>query len=177
MLFLALACAACGYKLVRHDEGIGGAETVAVKTFDNETNEPGVEAFVSDAIRREVLERGVRIVEDVEAADLVIEGDVRLFSGGRSFSSVVLALDYEVTMVWNVEVRRGGEEKTLWVDRRALRETEFVLASADVEALRRNRREAIIRLSAVLADRLYDSLAESARELAADPLGARPGAP
>jgi hypothetical protein len=155
--------AGCGYTVVQYRDAIPGARTLAISPLENSTFEPGVETVVLDALRREALERdGLRLVDDPEAADLVIGGRVRSLSAhARSFTSVVLSVEYEVSLgLALVAVRRGGE--SIPIDSRAQFERDRYTASADVEAKLKNRREAIHRLAAILAERIYDSLYESA---------------
>jgi hypothetical protein len=80
-------------------------------------------------------------------------------TSSTSFSSVVLALEYQVSLALELAARRrDGSEIPL--DRRSLRETERYLASADVEALRRNREEALRRVAGLLAVRVHDEVFE-----------------
>jgi hypothetical protein len=176
VLAVALAAlAGCGYKPVRYRSALPGVETLAIGPLANDTYEPGVEAVVLDALRREALARGgLRLVDDPEAADLVLSGAVRrLAVSPRSFSSVVLSLEYEVYMGLELKVRRRGG-RPIVIDPRAQNESEIYLASADLEALRKNRREAIQRLAGVLADRVWDSVYEAP---SAEPAAAEPAAP
>jgi hypothetical protein len=50
----------------------------------------------------------------------------------------------------------------LYLGKRSLTESEFYLASADVEAMRKNRQEALRRVAGLLAQRVHDSLFEAA---------------
>lgn len=150
------------YTPVRYGGKLGDVRTVAVPTLRNESYEAGIEYMVSDALRREVLRRkGVRLVEDPESADLVLSGSVQpIAASGRSFSSVVLSLEYEVTLQLEIEALRPDGTK-VHIDPRALSESERYLASADVEAMRKNRQEALRELASVLAGRIYDALYET----------------
>jgi hypothetical protein len=66
-------------------------------------------------------------------------------------------LEYEVTLALDLEAtRRDGSDVPLGAH--SLRETERYLASADAEALRKNREEALRRVAQVLAGRIYDAL-------------------
>jgi hypothetical protein len=161
---LFAASLGCGYTLVGYDGGFGDLKTVAIQTPTNNSFEPGVEYVVADALRREFLRRGaVRIVGDPAAADVVLGGSVReVRTWGRSFSSVVLTLEYELVLTLDLEARRS-DGTLLPIGPRSLQEAEFYLASADVEATRKNREEAIRRVSKVLAQRVHDSLFEAAR--------------
>ena len=163
---LCLAClvgaAGCAYSLVRYDGALGEVRSVAIDTPRNDSYEPGIELTVADALRREFLRRGgARLVEDSHAADLVLVGRVLpIEAHSRSFSSVIFALEYEVVLAIELAARRpDGSEVP--VDARALRESERYLASADAEAQRKNRQEALRQAASVLAGRVYDTLSES----------------
>lgn len=165
--FASLLLAAClghagcfaGYEVVRYQNALGDVKTVAIEALANRSFEPGAEAIVSDAIVSEFLRRGaLELVDDKEAADLVIGGvveDVAIQS--RSFSSIQFALEYAVTVRLKLDVRRrDGSEVEL--DDRSMQESDLYFASADVEAMRKNREEAMRRVAVTLAGRLHDGL-------------------
>lgn len=163
-----LACAVgaaivgCGsYRVVRASEGLGDVRRVAVQKLENGSFEAGLDSLVTDALRRELGRRGgVDLVSDPAQADLVLSGRVEeLITNARSFSSIAFALEYQIEMQLALRARRtDGSEIAL--DPSALRDWEVYLTSADVEAERRNREEALRRLAAVLASRVRDSLGE-----------------
>ena len=156
-----LAMAGCGYQLVRYGGGLGEVRSVSVRTPHNDSFEPGIEYVVADALRREFLRRGaVELTDDPSRADLVLAGRVLpIATRGRSFSSVILTLEYQITLSLDLRAtQKNGEE--LKLDSHVLRETERYLTSADIEASRKNRQEALHRLSTVLAERVHDSLHE-----------------
>ena len=158
------ACAlalACGYTPVRYADALGDAKTVAIEGLRNDTFEPGVELLVADALSREFLRRGaLRLVEDPARADVVISGSVeRLQVSRKSFSSIALALEYELRLGLAIRVvRRDGTVVPL--DATAQTETERYVASADVEVERTHREEALRRLASLLAGRIHDALFE-----------------
>ena len=162
--FVVAVCTAlsgCGYKLVRYEGALGDIDSVAIETLANESYEPGIEYIVADALRREFLRRGaVRLTDDRGSADLVLSGRVlRVETAGLSLSSVVLVIEFQLTLSLAIQATRlDGMEVP--IDSRALRESERYLASGDVEATRKNRDEALRRVAAVLAERVHDSLAE-----------------
>ena len=161
LIGFAVAAAGCGYQLVDYARPEGGTRRVALPTLRNDSYEPGVELLVADALRREFLRRGAfQLMDDPAAADLVVSGSVlRVQTSSTSFSSVVLALEYQVSLTLDLHAKRAdGAEIPL--DPRSLRETERYLASADVAALRRNREEALRRLASVLAMRVHDEVFE-----------------
>ena len=162
-LLIALAASvvasSCGYQRVRYDRGPEGAGRVAVETFVNQTNEPGVELVVSEAMRREFLRNdALTLVSDPAEADLVVRGQVLVVhTRAESLSTVILALEYELTLVLDVAIEtRTGDR--IEIDPSVLTASDLYLASADLEAGRKNRQEVIHRISQLLAERLHDSL-------------------
>ncbi len=160
-LLIAATLCGCGYRLVRYQGALGDARTLALSGLENRTLEPGVAGLVTDALAREFLRRGaLRLVDDPASADLVLRGAVeRLDTRSQSFSSVRLALEHQLTLGLDLELRRR-DGQAIALDGRALTETELYLASADVEAERKNREEALRRLAALLAERAHDALVE-----------------
>ena len=157
-----LLLSGCGYGMVRYGGGLGEVRTVAIDTPRNDSYEAGIEFVVADALRREFLRRRApRVVKDPDAADLVLSGSVLpIRAGSRSFSSVVQALEYEVVLEVDLQARRSDGSEVP-IDRRAMRESERYLASADSEALRKNRSEALRQAANLMAGRVYDALYES----------------
>jgi hypothetical protein len=160
---LAMLQLGCGYKLVDYRAAPANFQSISIKTFENNSYEPGIELVVGDALRREFLRRGaVELTENPDEADLVVSGRIPpLVTRSRSFTSVALALEWEVTLALGLQLaRRDGSEVT--VDARALSDSERYLASADIEATRKNRDEAMRKMAMVLAVRIHDMLFEVA---------------
>lgn len=156
--WLGLLLSGCGYHLV--GAGLGDVGAIAIRTPQNDSREPGLELVVADALRRELLRRdGARLVEDPSRAALVVSGRVLpVPRRSRSFSSTVLSLEEEVVLRLDLSVaHRDGREVGL----DELEESERYLASADIEAHRKNRDEALRRVAVVLAARFFDVLGES----------------
>ena len=168
-LLCTVVVAGCGYRLLRQADGRD--VTVSVVTLDNDSVEPGVELTVTRAIRQEFLRRAApRLVSDPSSADWVIRGRVRpLDVRPNSFDTVSLALEYRVELTLELEVA-DSEGRPMSIDPTALEESELYLASADAEAARKNRDEALRRIADVLAGRIHDAiglqLADRARQRA-----------
>jgi outer membrane lipopolysaccharide assembly protein LptE/RlpB len=159
LLSLVVFCGGCGYQQLKYGQALGDLRRVSVRTLSNDSDEPGIEMMVSEALRREFLRRGaVSLSADAGDADLSLRGRVlRIRTQPRSFSAAVLALEYSVTLEIDIRVTdRDGEPVA--IDGRSLRETEIYLASADLEAGRKNRDEALRRVSTLLAARVYDAI-------------------
>jgi hypothetical protein len=76
-----------------------------------------------------------------------------------SLSPVVLTLEYQLTLEVDLHAR-AADGREVAGDKRSLVETERYLSSADAEAQRKNRGEALRRVSRLLAARFLDRLDE-----------------
>jgi hypothetical protein len=161
LALVQLAGTSCGYKFIDYSEPIEGLGSVAVQTFKNESYEPGVEFVVADALRREFLRRGALVlVDDAIDADLVISGVVEpIITRARSFSSISLALEWEIRLQLAIYAEQSDGTRTR-LDEGATLATERYLASADIEATRKNRDEAIMTMASGLAAHVHDMLYE-----------------
>jgi hypothetical protein len=161
-LLIGLVAISCGYGLVRYSGGFGAIKTVAIETPRNDSYDAGVEFIVADALRREFLRRRApRLISEPDRADLVISGRVLpIRATSRSFSSVLQALEYELVLDVQLLARRSDGSEVP-IDPRVTQESERYLASADSEALRKNREEALRQASNLLAGRVYDALYET----------------
>lgn len=161
ILVVAVTATACGYQLDRAARK-PDAQSVAVRPLRNDSFEPGIEVLLTDALRREVLRRGgLRLVDRPGDADLVVAGIIEpLGTHATSVSSVAAALEQQVAMTVEFSVRRrDGSELALAAP--SLEEWELYLESADIEAARKNRDEALRRLVSVLATRFHELLEAS----------------
>ena len=163
LLACAVAALACGYTIERsHGALSSDAPRLSIETLDNDSKEPGLERMVSEALRREWSRRGhFRVVHDPAKADWVLEGRVLpLRITTRTLSSVVLALEQTVTLQLELDLVERGEAGSPSVRRRLpgslLVESEIFFASADIEATRKNRTEALRRVADLVAERAAD---------------------
>ncbi len=150
-----------GYHVVRTDTALGPVHRVAVPTLANHSFEPGIEMMVTEALRREFQRGGgAVVVADPAHADLVLSGVVlELQTTARSFSSVAFGLEYQVELSLSLTATRS-DGSVLVLPSSALHEWELYLTSSDVEAERKNRAEALRRVSSVLAERTREFLSD-----------------
>ena len=170
-MLLALLVAAplgCGYTVERAMSAASpDAPRLLIRTLDNESSEPGLERLMSEALRREWSSRGhFRLVSDRERADFVVGGRVLpLLIRNRTLSSVVLVIEQTVTLRVALDWRKPGGKRSgkQSVPLGLLTESEIYFASADLEASRTNRTEALRRVAGLIAERAADALASEAR--------------
>ena len=168
LLGCALLAQGCGYRLLRGSDAHG--LRISVVTLTNDSVEPGVELTVTRALREEFLRRAApRLVADPAAADWVIRGRVLpLATQAESFDTVALALEYRVEMSLTLDVTDAAG-RALAIDAASLKGSELYLASADPEAARKNRQEALRRIADVLAGRIHDAIGLQLAERAVEP--------
>lgn len=157
LIGLWLPASGCGYRLIQYGSADESAPSISIITLTNDSDVPGLELMVSEAIRRTVTNRGgLRLVNDPGNADFVLRGRVLPVEiQGRTFTGVVLALEYSAEM--QIEIAVSDDSGTrLKIRAQDLTATELYLASADLEAGRKNREEALRRLSQLLAMRIHD---------------------
>jgi hypothetical protein len=157
----------CGYQLVRPPSAASGGSQpllVSVPPLANDSFEPGIEFLLTDAVRREFLRRGgVRLVDAKGSADVVVEGRIHpLETFTTSVSSVAAALEQQVEVEVDLRAkRRDGSEISL--SSTSFVEWELYLESADIEAARKNRQEALRQVASMIATRFHEVLAAGLR--------------
>lgn len=160
-LLLSSITTGCGYRSLGAPSPTGrdgnAQATVSVIALENDSPEPWLDRVVTDALRRELGMRGaLRLEPDPRQADYVLRGRVLpLGLRSNSFSSFVVALEYQVTLALELELLRK-EGDVIRLPARSLSESDVYLASPDVEVTRTNRLEALRHLSDVLATRVVD---------------------
>jgi hypothetical protein len=168
LALLLSACAvlmtACGYRALDGRGAFGDdVKTIELRTFDNESREPGLEQMIGDAM---VEEFGRRAWLEPELAgsqvspDLVLRGVVHSATvRSTSYSSGALALEERIEVRMDVDVRRGGSGELVY-QHPDFRMTEVFLSSADPQVYASNKEQALRRLSSAVAERVHDELFE-----------------
>lgn len=151
--------AGCGYNLVRYEGVLDGAQRITIQTLQNDSDDPGLEMMMTDALRKEFLRRGAfELISDPAAADLVVSGIVLpVGTAVRSYSSVVLALEYNVKMSIDIFVQRK-DGTPVPISNSGFTESEIYLASSDVQVGYKNRKEALRWIVSLLAARVADAI-------------------
>lgn len=165
---LALFVLGCGYQFVRAPTlgggsgGSSGSIRIAVPALVNDSFDSKVAVLLTDALRRECLRRGVlRLVDASAAPDIVVVGRVLpIETFATSVSSVSAALEQQVEVEADLHAERGDGSEIQLPDT-LFTEWELYLESADVEAARKNRDEALRRVASVIATRFHDVLTAS----------------
>ncbi len=159
ILFLVVASFGCGYHVVGRSGSLDGIQRVTIQTFQNSSFEPGYELEMTEAFLQEFHRRGtVELVTDPSQADLVLTGRVLpLHTDDDTYSSSSLALEYSLDVKVEISaVLKDGTKVTLGPG--TFKESELYLASADIEAARKNKKEALRKVASSLAGQVHDAL-------------------
>jgi hypothetical protein len=150
----------CGYRLSNSLKEGQKPVTIDVTTFENDTLEPGIELMLGSALRNEFARPGlVRGVVKAASPDYTLEGQVRsVTTTSRTLTTQIRAIEFTVVVRIEPVLVRNADGQKLKLDRLSRSADEVYLASFDLEISRKNREEALRRIAAVLADRIYDDV-------------------
>jgi outer membrane lipopolysaccharide assembly protein LptE/RlpB len=150
----------CGYHLPESsDIWLGGDERVLyVQLFENETVEPYLENFITEALVEEFSRsRLVELTEDPESADLQLTGQVTRFkSSVLAYSSTDDITDYRATMSAKVKLTKVNSDETVW--KTSLSKSEEYQAEVDKNFQLEGERIAAREVSKRLAEDIYARL-------------------
>jgi len=116
-----LAAVGCGYHLAGRGGGPGSflpedVETIAIPTFENETERPEIELRITEALIDEFVQRGrLEGRASPKEADVLLEGRIISFRNDPvTFTSSGRFDRVEVTLTAQVRLARTSPEAVLW---------------------------------------------------------------
>ena len=162
VLAFVLVFPACGYHALNGENILGpGVHTIELKSFENDTREPGLEQLVGEAMNEEFERRGwikPQLEGRDQAPDLVMRGTLLSASvHSSSYSAGALALEEGLDVALSVSVHRVDNGELVW-QHNDLRLREVFLSSADPGVYISNKEQALRRISAEIAERVHDEL-------------------
>lgn len=156
LLLVWLALGGCGYRFATPGGALpGGARSVHVPVFENRSQEPSVEAFVTEAVReryaRAGLLGGAASETTLTGVVLGVTASPTVAYGGAQAPTPT----YQVTATVQVTLARGG----VVLGQSVVSSMEEFPSGADVLLTEANRGAALRRLAEALARELVDRLA------------------
>jgi outer membrane lipopolysaccharide assembly protein LptE/RlpB len=111
-----LLSSACGYNFAGTGSRVPeDVKTVSLGPIQNETRELGIEKALLESLEDEVSSRPRLKVVPIGQGEATLSGIVRYYiARPTSFSSQDEALEYQVTMAVDLELRRTDNGKLLW---------------------------------------------------------------
>ena len=162
-VLLLLLLSGCGYHTPgASDTWVGGeARTLYVQLFDNQTVEPYLENYITDALIAELaVSRLFELTENPDKADVRLAGNVKTFTDSAvSYGNSDQITEYSATMAISVRLLDKNNSDIIW--QRSLTRSEDYLATINKNLQLEGQRLAAIRVSQRLAEDVYASMLNS----------------
>jgi hypothetical protein len=154
LIGVALAAASCGYRFVAGEPLPGGIQRIFVPVAENRTAESGMEGVVTNALRREIIRRGLEVSPERAGAEAVLAAAIVRASGDTiARQTTVTALEREAVLTVAVRFATAGGT----VDR-TVTTSETYPVSAEPSATDRQRRLALETAADRLAQKVLNHL-------------------
>jgi outer membrane lipopolysaccharide assembly protein LptE/RlpB len=162
-VLLLLLLSGCGYHTPgASDTWVGGeARTLYVQLFDNQTIEPYLENYITDALIAELaVSRLFELTENPDKADVRLVGNVKDFTeSATSYGKTDQITEYSATMAIAVRLLDKNSSDIIW--QKSLTRSEDYLATINKNLQLEGQRLAAIRVSQRLAEDIYASMLNS----------------
>lgn len=158
--------AGCGYALqgrgITTDPSI---KRIGVPLFKDQSNKPGLDARVTQAVMEELLKRGrFTVVRDSTGVDAVVEGEITAwnvvpvnFSGSTGTTQ---ATRYAISLTASVVYRKVGQKEPLWANDAFVQRDEYDMGE-DAQNYFDREEQSVERLSAAFARSLVAAMLEA----------------
>jgi hypothetical protein len=162
-LLLLLFLVGCGYHSPGHsDDWVGGeARLLYVQLFENETVEPYLDNYITDAVIAELSRsRLLELTENPDLADVRLVGEVKDFtSSALSYGSSDEITAYSSTMTVAVRLLRKNSSEIIW--QQTMQRTQDYLAEDNKNLQLEDQKRASRLVSLRLAEDIYSSMLNS----------------
>ena len=150
----------CGYHFIGQSEVLSEIHTIAIPYFENETYEPGLERYMTEALVNEfVRSRTVSIVDEGDA-DAVIRGNIELFKEFViAYDRNDSALEYLIQVELDVTLEKRDTGEVIWRNKE-LSHFEEYRVSSEIAVTEANKGDAIRKTAVEMAERIHDSIIE-----------------
>ncbi len=149
----------CGYQMMRSfPSWPENVRNVYVKTIQNQTKEPGLEAIITDALIREFWRWGkVKVVNRPEA-EAVLSGKITNYIADRplSFDQDRNIREYELSIRVNIQLKELSTGKIFWQKKDEIIEASYQYFKNDLAKTRAEEKRAQVKAAQDLAKRLLD---------------------
>jgi hypothetical protein len=159
LIAAALGAGSCGYRFAGGGPLPGGIRRVFVPMAQNRTGESGLESAVTNALRYEITRSGNQVVADRREADAVLSASITAVASetvSRATTSTALERQARLTVV--VEYTPIDENSSSPWPRRTVTATEAYKVAANRVATDRNRRLALEKAAARLAQKVITGI-------------------
>jgi outer membrane lipopolysaccharide assembly protein LptE/RlpB len=160
VLTVWLSVSACGYHFTGGGNVPGGIKTLSINVFENRTAETGVENdFTNDLIYEFTRTKKV-VLTTTAKADAVFTGVITSLRT-EAISHKGLHTSQERRVVAWVNLKITDKDGGLVWTANNMSENEAYIVMSDKQATEQNRRDAIVKLSKRLAEKIYNRLTDN----------------
>lgn len=149
----------CGYQMMRSfPSWPEEVQKVYVKTFQNQTKEPGLEAIVTDALIKEFWHwNKVKIVNRPEA-EAVLSGKITNYIADRplSFDQDRNIREYELSIHLDIQLKEASTGKIFWQKKDEIIKASYQYFKNDLAETKAEEKRARIKAAQDLAKKLLD---------------------
>lgn len=158
IIALAFIAGGCGYHVAgKGGKMPGGAASVSIPVFVNNTAKPDIEGTLTGAFVSEFM----NTVAVSDPADAVIEGVIKSYSlTAVSFTKSDINQEYRLTVVLSIRMKSPKDESVFWEDAEVSDYEDFAVNTADVTATKEAEFEAFRKLSKDTARRIKERMLE-----------------
>jgi outer membrane lipopolysaccharide assembly protein LptE/RlpB len=157
LLLGTLLLAGCGYQVRGRETNLPpGIHSVAIPIFANQTDQTGIEADVTEALAAKFSSTKQLSVTTRNSADVLLTGTVISFSTTpvAVATSTQVSTEYRATIIVEFVFQTVKDGKILF--REKMSEWRNYPVVSDLNVTELNKREAIRRISALLAERVHE---------------------
>jgi outer membrane lipopolysaccharide assembly protein LptE/RlpB len=156
LLALATAGGGCGYTV--HGTLPSHIQTIAVPIFQNRTQEPAIEGFITRAVVEAFSTNGRLRVVGSEQADAQLDGEITTYSvGSIAFDKDANVRQYRLVVTVNLRMRDLRKKTVLFQQNDVREQADFRVQNAVSQTI--SREETALRAAAVDIGRAIVSLA------------------
>lgn len=159
ILLGTLLLAGCGYQVRGRETNLPpGIHSVAIPIFANRTEQTGIETDVTQALVAKFISTKQLSVTTQNSADALLSGTVISFSTApvTVTTSTQVSTEYRATVIVGFSFQALKDGKVLF--REEMSEWRNYPVVSDLNATELNKREAIRRISVLLAERVHERI-------------------
>ena len=150
----------CGYHFIGQSDVLTGIHSIAVPYFANESFEPGLERYMTDALVDEFVKSRIVSIVDEGDADAVIRGQIEQFREFViSYDKNDNALEYRALMVLDVTLEKRDTGEVIWRNKELFHFEDYRVSS-EIAVTEANKGHVIKKIAAEMAERIHDSIIE-----------------
>jgi outer membrane lipopolysaccharide assembly protein LptE/RlpB len=124
LIAVVLLAGSCGYSL--RPSLPANIKTVHIPTLQNRTQEPGVEDFVTSALRQAIVSSGMARMAEPDRADAIMEGAIVGYSlTSLAFNSSANVTQYRLQLALALSLRDRVKNEVIWKQDRIEERADF----------------------------------------------------